>query len=325
MRYFPAFFNLSGRRALVVGDGEAAVRKARLLLKAGANVVVVAQKPSSDLVDEVGSDAVARRAFRPADVDGCALVVAASEDETMDAAVAEAAREAGVPVNVVDRPELCDFITPSIVDRGDDVVGISTGGAAPVLGRRLRGQIEALAPRRLGELAAFARSFRGAAASKIEDGADRRRFWEETLRGPIGEKVLAGHMAAAREDMLVRLNSEGADPACGVVHIVGAGPGDPELLTLKALRVLQDADVILYDNLVDGAILDLARRDADRIYVGKKKSNHSVPQTDICDRLIALAREGKRVVRLKGGDPFIFGRGGEELEALKRAGVAAHV
>ena len=222
-------------------------------------------------------------------------MIGAREDAGPDGRTAELARAARVPVNIVDRPELCDFTTPSIVERGDMVIGISTGGAAPVLGRAVRARIESLLPARLGALAAFAAEFRSAVKAKIAPAA-RRAFWERVLSGPIAEEVLAGRENAAREAMLAEVNSE--SPADvrreGVVHIVGAGPGDPELLTLKALRLLQEADVILHDRLVDPAIIDLARRDADRIYVGKAKSRHSMPQEEIATLMISLAREGKK-------------------------------
>ncbi|HBS35785.1 MAG TPA: uroporphyrinogen-III C-methyltransferase, partial [Parvularcula sp.] len=251
---------------------------------------------------------------------GAALVFVAVGDDADAAAWGRAARAAGVPVNAVDRPQLSDFATPSIIDRGGVVVAISTGGDAPVLGRRLREKIEALLPQRLSALAAFAGSFRGAVAARI--AAPRRRaFWERFFDGPIAETFLAGDEAGARAATAAALNRPQTEKPEGVVHIVGAGPGDPELLTLKALRLIQDADVILYDRLVGEGVLNLARRDALRLYVGKAKADHAAPQEEIEARLIAFAREGKMVVRLKGGDPFIFGRGGEELAAVKAAGI----
>ncbi len=251
---------------------------------------------------------------------GAALVFVAVGDDADAAAWGRAARAAGVPVNAVDRPQLSDFATPSIIDRGGVVVAISTGGDAPVLGRRLREKIEALLPQRLSALAAFAGSFRGAVAARI--AAPRRRaFWERFFDGPIAETFLAGDEAGARAATAAALNRPQTEQAEGVVHIVGAGPGDPELLTLKALRLIQDADVILYDRLVGEGVLNLARRDALRLYVGKAKADHAAPQEEIEALLIAFAREGKMVVRLKGGDPFIFGRGGEELAAVKAAGI----
>lgn len=325
MKLFPAFFDLNGRRAIVAGAGEAASRKARLLESAGAAVEFVA--PGFDAAFDAewqGRAKLVRSGPEAAVLKGGALVFVAVDDEADAKAWVEAARAAGVPVNAVDQPALSDFATPSIVDRGDVVVAISTGGEAPVLGRRLREKIEALLPPRLAALASFAGSFRGAVAATI--AAPRRRaFWERFFDGPIAAQVLDGDETRAREAMTAALNRPQAEQQPGAVHIVGAGPGDPELLTLKALRLIQDADVILYDRLVGEGVLGLARRDALRLYVGKAKADHAVPQEEIEANLIAFAREGKMVVRLKGGDPFIFGRGGEELEAVRAAGIPVFV
>jgi uroporphyrin-III C-methyltransferase/precorrin-2 dehydrogenase/sirohydrochlorin ferrochelatase len=325
MKIFPAFFDLKGRRAVVVGASEIASRKARLLESAGAAVEFAAPHFDAAFAAEWAGRAVLVRSAPDAEIlKGAALVFVAVESEPDAQAWAHAARAAGVPVNAVDRPRLSDFATPSIVDRGDVVIAISTGGEAPVLGRRLREKIEALLPQRLSALAAFAGSFRDAVAAKV--AAPRRRaFWERFFDGPVAAKVLEGDEAGAREAMAAALNRPQTEQQPGAVHIVGAGPGDPELLTLRALRLIQDADVILYDRLVGDGILDLARRDALRLYVGKAKADHAVPQEEIEARLIAFAREGKTVVRLKGGDPFIFGRGGEELEAVRAAGIPVFV
>ncbi|NWG91681.1 MAG: uroporphyrinogen-III C-methyltransferase, partial [Parvularculaceae bacterium] len=256
--------------------------------------------------------------------EGAALAFICVDDEGEAARLARAARAAGAAVNVVDRPDLSDFITPSIIDRGDVVVAVSTGGAAPVLGRRLREKIEALLPKRLTALAAFAKSFRSAVASRLPV-VRRRAFWESFFDGPIAHRILSGDESGAREAMIEAINHPLSDQAAGVVHIVGAGPGDPDLLTLKALRLLQSADVILYDRLVSDGILDLERRDALRLYVGKARSGHAVPQAEIEQRLIEHARLGRIVVRRKGGDPFVFGRGGEEVDAVRAAGVPVFV
>lgn len=325
MKFFPAFFDLAGRRVLVAGSGEAAARKARLLADAGARIEFAA--PSFDAGFSAEWSGRARLIETGPDAalfSGAALVFVAVDDEAEALAWSDAARAAGVPVNAVDRPALSDFATPSIVDRGDVVVAISTGGAAPVLGRRLRARIEALLPSRLSALAAFAGSFRDAVAERLAP-AGRRAFWERVFDGPVAAAVLAGDEAGARRDFIAALDHQQAEQSAGVVHIVGAGPGDPDLLTLRALRLIQDADVILYDRLVGDAILKLARRDALFLYVGKAKADHAVPQAEIESRLIAFARAGKTVVRLKGGDPFIFGRGGEELEAVRAAGVPVFV
>lgn len=325
MRFFPAFFDLTGRRVLVAGSGEAASRKARLLVEAGAAVEFAASAFAPGFETEWAGRATFTLATpETAPVAGAALVFVAVEEEAEAEAWTRAARAAGVPVNAVDRPALSDFAIPSIVDRGDVVVAISTGGAAPVLGRRLREKIEALLPARLAALAAFAGSLRETVAARVAPPL-RRAFWERFFDGPAAAQALAGDEAGARRAALAALDNPQAEQRTGVVHIVGAGPGDPDLLTLKALRLLQDADVILHDRLVSDEILKLARRDALRLYVGKAKADHAVPQEEIEARLIAFAREGKRVVRLKGGDPFIFGRGGEELEAVRAAGIPVFV
>jgi uroporphyrin-III C-methyltransferase/precorrin-2 dehydrogenase/sirohydrochlorin ferrochelatase len=325
MKFFPAFFDLAGRRVVVAGSGEVASRKARLLIDAGAAVEFAAPAFTPAFEAEwSGRATLTLTTPEAAPIAGAALVFVAADDEAEAGAWSRAARAAGIPVNAVDRPALSDFATPSIVDRGDVVVAISTGGAAPVLGRRLREKIEALLPARVAALAAFAGSLRESVAARIAPSA-RRAFWERFFDGPAAAQALAGDEAGARRAVFAALDDPQAEQSAGVVHIVGAGPGDPDLLTLKALRLLQDADVILYDRLVSDEILKLARRDALRLYVGKAKADHAVPQEEIEARLIAHAREGKKVVRLKGGDPFIFGRGGEELEAVRAAGIPVFV
>ncbi len=336
MKYYPAFMNLSGRPVLLVGGGEPAARKLRLLLKAGARVTAVAPRINTEIAElaETGAETGAktggvtlrRRRFRPADLEGQRLVIGATGLPAVDAEVSHAAEAAGLAVNIVDRPELSTFITPAIVDRDPVVIGISTGGAAPVLARRIRATIEALLPSRLGRLASFAESFRSAVAALIPDGRPRRVFWDGFFDGPIARSVLTGNERAAREAMLSLVNRRGSREAPeGSVAIVGAGPGDPDLLTLRALTALQNADVVVYDRLIGPEILDRARRDAERIYVGKSKGDHAASQDEINDLLLDHARSGKRVVRLKGGDPFIFGRGGEEVEHLRRHGISVEL
>jgi uroporphyrin-III C-methyltransferase/precorrin-2 dehydrogenase/sirohydrochlorin ferrochelatase len=328
MDNLPLFFRLHARPVLLVGAGDAAVAKARLLLAAGADVQIVAPAGLDAIADwaEAGRVRWDHRKFDPADVKGMTLVIGATGDYDTDEEVAAAAREAAIPVNIVDRPDLSSFIVPSIVDRSPVTIGISTNGTSPVLARRLREQIETLLPANLGRLARFLDSFRGAVKAKFDSFDSRRRLWEDIIDGPIARDVLAGHEPVAREAMLSRINRrQGDTPVTGHVDIVGAGPGDPELLTVKALRAMQDADLVVYDRLIGDGILDLVRRDAERIYVGKARSNHSVPQDRINDLLVAQARAGRRVVRLKGGDPFVFGRGGEEIERLRAAGVSAAV
>jgi uroporphyrin-III C-methyltransferase/precorrin-2 dehydrogenase/sirohydrochlorin ferrochelatase len=328
MENLPLFFRLRARPVLLVGAGEAAAAKARLLLAAGADLRVVAPHGLDAFEEWVAQGVVhwERRALDPADVFGMTLVIGATGDHDVDAAVAAAARAVAIPVNIVDRPELSSFIVPSIVDRSPVTIGISTNGTSPVLARRLREQIETLVPANLGRLARFLDSFRSAVKAKFDSFDARRRLWEEIVDGPIARDVLAGRETAAREAMLSRINRRHSDkPANGHVDIVGAGPGDPELLTIKALRALQDADLVVYDRLIGDGILDLVRRDAELIYVGKARSNHAVPQDQINELLVTHARAGRRVVRLKGGDPFVFGRGGEELERLRAAGISVAV
>ena len=328
MRYFPAFLDLKGRRCLVVGGGSAAASKARLLLKAGAEVTVVAPAIGNDIAELAarGMLTAMPRCFAPDDVAGCALVHGATGSEAVDTAVSSSAHAAGIPVNVVDRPDLSSFVMPAIVDRDPIVVGISTGGASPVLARRLRETIEGLLPSRLGRLARFADKFRDGVRANFADASARRRFWERFFDGPVADAVLRGDERGARERMLTLVNrpARAAEPS-GVVHIVGAGPGDPDLLTLRALRLIQQADTVIYDKLVGAAVLDLVRRDAERIYVGKSKANHSRTQPEINSLMSRHAKAGKRVVRLKGGDPFIFGRGSEEVDYLRAEHVPVEV
>ena len=322
MRYFPAFMDLQGHTVLISGGGELALRKARLLLPSGARLIAYNATEDGPLARELGhalilrSDAIGDTSF----ADEPKLVVAATGDEAEDARVAGLSRAHGVPVNAVDLPDLCDVVIPSIVDRGDLIIGISTGGAAPVLGRRLREKLEAILPARLGSVISFAKARRPQVEAALP-AKSRRSFWERFFTGPASEAIMEDELAVAEK--LFDQELRGETP--GQIHLVGAGPGDPELLTLKALRVCQEADVILHDNLVSDEILSLCRRDATRIYVGKKRNEHAVPQAEIGALMAKLAREGQRVVRLKGGDPFVFGRGGEELEALEAEGLSATV
>jgi uroporphyrin-III C-methyltransferase / precorrin-2 dehydrogenase / sirohydrochlorin ferrochelatase len=320
MDYLPLFVDLRERPVLIVGGGETAAQKLRLLRRAGARATVIAAQPTGEIVGlaAAGEITLERRTFAASDVAGCAVVVSADPDS--NEAVSAAAREANIPVNVVDRADLSNFLVPAIVDRSPIVVGISSSGAAPLLARLLRARLETLLPARLGELAGFAQRFRTAVRGVIGDARSRRRFWERFFDSPAAEAVLAGNERAAREAMLPMLN-KAAQPESGVVYLVGAGPGDPDLLTFQALRLMQQADVVLYDELIGPDILDRVRRDAERIPVGKTKGHQALSQDGINSLLAELAGAGKRVLRLKGGDPFVFGRGGEEMDYLRRRGI----
>jgi uroporphyrin-III C-methyltransferase/precorrin-2 dehydrogenase/sirohydrochlorin ferrochelatase len=328
MDYFPIFLDLRRRKALVVGGGENAARKVRLLRKADADIVVVAPALNDELARLARKGEVdwQARPFVAADLAGSAVAFAATDNEAIDTGVTAAADAAGIPVNAVDRPHLSSFVVPAIVDRSPLVIGISSGGAAPVLARRVRAQIETLLPAGLGRLARFADSFRGAVKASVADAGDRRRLWERVFDGPVAADVLAGDETRARERMLSLVNRPGErTQKTGMVYIVGAGPGDPDLLTFKALRAMQAADIVVYDRLIGDEILDYVRRDAERIYVGKAASNHARSQDEINALLAEHARAGRTVVRLKGGDPFVFGRGGEEMVYLQQAGIAVEV
>lgn len=317
MDFLPLFHNLNGRTVLVVGGGEIALRKARLLSEAGAVLRVVAPEVEPQLVELVkrgGGRSVVRGYVRD-DLVGCVLAIAATDDEPLNAQVSDDAKALGMPVNVVDSPELCTVIFPAIVDRSPLMIAVSSGGDAPVLARLMRARIETWVPAVYGQLAGLAKAFRSQVKAKLPNVQQRRVFWEEVFQGDVAERALAGQQQEAERLLVEKLS--GAQPkSLGEVYLVGAGPGDPDLLTFRALRLMQQADVVLYDRLVAPAILDLCRRDADRIYVGKQRATHAVPQEQINQLLVTLAKEGKRVLRLKGGDPFIFGRGGEEIEEL---------
>lgn len=326
MEYLPLFHNLKGRRVLVVGGGDIALRKARLLSEAGAVLRVIAPEiePQLAALVEQGGGQTLLRGYAGNDLSGCVLVIAATDDESLNALVSQDARALGIPVNVVDSPQLCTVIFPAIVDRSPLMIAVSSGGDAPVLARLMRARIETWVPAAYGQLAGLAKKFRAQVKTKLSDVQQRRVFWEEVFQGNIAEQALAGRAAEA-EQLLAEKLSGAASKALGEVYLVGAGPGDPDLLTFRALRLMQQADVVLYDRLVAPAILDLCRRDADRIYVGKQRAEHALPQEQINQRLVSLAKEGKRVLRLKGGDPFIFGRGGEEIQELAAHGIPFQV
>ena len=322
MNHFPIFLRLQDQRVLVVGGGEVAARKLRLLRAAGARVEVVARALNEEIAALHAGGAIRHvgELFEPAQLRGCRLVVAATDDPVLNHEVSRAARGEGIPVNVVDDPAASTYITPSIVQRDPVTIAISTDGAAPVLARRLRERIEALLPAAYGRLGAFmGRQREQVKALPVEA---RRKLWEDFLDGPGPERLFIGDEASAALELESLLR--GRSPR-GEVYLVGAGPGDPDLLTFRALRLMQQADVVLYDRLVSPAILELVRRDAERLFVGKRRNQHTVPQDEINAELVRLAQAGRRVLRLKGGDPFIFGRGGEEIEQLAAAGIAFQV
>lgn len=329
MDYLPIFYDLKGRLCLVVGGGEVATRKAAMLMRAGAHVHVVALDISDAMLELLKTDFDSKsevRAFANNDIQGKTLVIAATDDQPLNESVSQQATLMNVPVNVVDNPDLCTFILPSIIDRSPVVVAVSSGGQSPVLARMIRAKLESTIPASYGRLANLVGKFRDEAKAKFSDVNQRRGFWEKVLSGPIAEFVFAGKEPEA-EKLLQNHFSKNDDfvPPSGEVYLVGAGPGDPDLLTFRALRLMQQADVVLYDRLVSQEILDLVRRDAERIYVGKARSNHAVPQEQINQYLVDLAKQGRRVCRLKGGDPFIFGRGGEEIDRLAEEGVQFQV
>jgi uroporphyrin-III C-methyltransferase/precorrin-2 dehydrogenase/sirohydrochlorin ferrochelatase len=328
VKYFPVFFNLAGLRVLVVGGGDVALRKVSLLVRTGAVITVVAPRIAPELTERgaAGTIKLVFREFVPEDLDGVRLVIVATSRRAVNRFIAKLCDARAIPVNVVDDREASRFIVPAIVDRDPIMVAVSTGGTSPVLARRLRERLEASLPTRLGDLAVWLRGLRKASRDRLRDTDERRRFFEAVVDGPAARRFIEGdpHGAAQIAQRLLATTST-APRAAGEVTLVGAGPGDPELLTLKALRALQDADIIFHDRLVSTAILDLARRDAPKVCVGKSAGGVSTTQAQINDLLIEHAARGLRVVRLKGGDPFIFGRGGEELTALARAAISFSV
>src|SRR5574340_594465 len=327
MDFFPVFLNIKGRSCVVVGGGEVAARKAAMLRQAGARITVVAPAlcPSLAQQAERGELAYLPERFRPEHLADAVLVIAATDDRAVNQQASDAAGRLRIPVNVVDNPDLCSFIMPSVIDRTPVLVAVSTGGASPVLARLLRARLETLIPAAYGRLATLAAALRHQVKRHFTNPERRRMFWEKALQGPAAEMVFAGQEKAARAYLEQALQAENDAPARGEVYLVGAGPGNPDLLTFRALRLMQQADVVVHDHLVAAPVLEMTRRDAQRIYVGKERDNHTMPQEAINDLLVRLAKEGKRVLRLKGGDPFIFGRGGEEIETLSSHGVPFQV
>ncbi len=331
MDFLPIFMDVRDRVCLIVGGGEVAARKVQMLLRAGAEVDVVAPELGSTMqeMQQQGQVNWIEAEFDASHIQHPALVYAATNDTAVNKAVSDLAKERDIPVNVVDTPELCNFITPSIIDRSPVVAAVSTGGASPVLARLIRSRLESMIPAAYGQFATLAAQFRDKVKEKIEP-KNRRLFWEKAFQGPIAEMIFSGRLDEAEQslDKMVETccRPDGGEHLnSGEVYLIGGGPGDPDLLTFRALRLMQQADVVVYDRLISPAVLDLTRRDADRMYVGKERDNHSVPQDQINQLLVDLAREGKRVCRLKGGDPFIFGRGGEEIELLAESQIPFQV
>jgi uroporphyrin-III C-methyltransferase / precorrin-2 dehydrogenase / sirohydrochlorin ferrochelatase len=319
MDYLPLFLQLRSQPVVVVGGGRIAIRKIELLRKSGARITVVSPELREELVPlaREGEFEYLAVKFSAAHVEGATLVVAATNDHAVNVAVSEAARARKIWVNVVDNPTLSTFIFPAIVDRSPIIVATSSGGESPVLARRVREQIEALLPEKLGALARFMGARRKAVQNTL-DAPARRPFWERIVSGVVGTRIMAGDETGASKAFESELRSGGH--GMGEVYLIGAGPGDPDLLTLRALQLLQQADVVLYDRLVPAAVLERSRRDAERIFVGKAARDYQT-QDRINELLVQHARRGQRVARLKGGDPFIFGRGGEEIEVLTRHGI----
>lgn len=331
MDHLPVFLTVEDRVVVVDGGGTVAARRVERALSAGARVIACDPAPEEELqtlIDAGHENLVFRaRVADREDLREAVVVYGASEVEQRDEHVREWADEFGVLCNIADAPEMCDFITPSIVDRSPVVVAISTGGTAPVIARTLRARIETMLMPSYGQLAEYVGGFRERIAAKIRDGRERRHFWEQMIDGPVGDLFLAGQPEKAERRFENELEAEarGDGSRVGEVYLVGAGPGDPDLLTFKALRLMQRADVVLYDRLIGDEILALTRRDAERIFVGKMPKAHTMEQQDIQSLMVKLAKEGNRVLRLKGGDPFTFGRGGEEIEALAEEGVPFRV
>jgi len=317
VEYLPLSFQLTEANVLLVGGTEIAVRKARLLLRANARLTVVALDISQEMEALIESSGVTwqRRNYSQQDLEHKVLVVVACDDIGLAETIFKQAKERALPINVVDAPDLCTVIFPAIIDRSPLTIAISSSGSSPVLTRILKRKFEAMVPGAYGELARFAGRMRDVVKASVPDDSQRRSFWESVLEGAPAELLMAGRENEAEKLLTQRLASENFAKH-GEVYLVGAGPGDPDLLTFKAARLLQSADVVLYDRLVSEPILDVARKDAQRIYVGKRRAQHSVPQPEINQLLVDLALQGLRVVRLKGGDPFIFGRGGEEIDLL---------
>ncbi|MDJ0805274.1 MAG: siroheme synthase CysG [Gammaproteobacteria bacterium] len=327
MDYFPIFLDIKSKQCLVVGGGAVAERKTASLLKSGADVILISPTLTASLSSwrDAGQLTHIERMFDDRDLTGAHLVIAATSDRQVNRRIAELANNQRIPINVADQPELCSFIVPSVIDRSPVVAAISTGGASPVLARLIRSRMESMIPAGYGRLAELCSRFRQKVKETFVNPTDRRLFWDRVLDGGVAERIFTGHAEEADQLMEKALGEARLFDGMGEVYLVGAGPGDPDLLTFRALRLMQQADVVVYDRLVAKPILEMARHDAEHIYVGKERDKHAMRQEEINKLLARLAKAGKRVVRLKGGDPFIFGRGGEEIDTLAEEGVPFQV
>ncbi|MCG6900034.1 MAG: siroheme synthase CysG, partial [Gammaproteobacteria bacterium] len=328
MDYLPIFMKIEQRPCLVVGGGKVAARKVALLRRAGARIRIVSPQLCGELHDLLARGLITHEAreFQDNDLDDCVLVIAATDNKTVNRRVSELATIQRIPVNVADSPKLCSFIVPSIINRSPVQIAVSTGGSSPVLARLLRARLESFVPAAYGRLAELVNDYRQRVKQRFANPEQRRYFWESILQGRVAELLFAGHEEKARSALQDALDdTEEHFSDTGEVYLVGAGPGDPDLITFRALRLMQQADVVVYDRLVSEPVLDMVRRDAEMIYAGKARDQHTLSQESINQLLVRLAREGKRVLRLKGGDPFIFGRGGEEIETLAEQGIPFQV
>lgn len=327
MDFLPIFMNVTNQNCLVVGGGKVASRKVFMLMRAGAKVSVVSPELCQDLMIRKNEGEIEHisRQFQGEDIENKKIIIAATNNSDVNKHISQLCHQKGLPVNVVDAPELCSFIVPSIIDRNPVQIAISTGGASPVLARLLRSRLETFIPAAYGRLATLVESFREKVKTKFTNTDDIRSFWEAILEGPVADNLIAGKEKIARELLTEAVENASPPTERGEVYLVGAGPGDPDLLTFRALRLMQQADVVVYDRLVSQGVLDLVRRDAECIYAGKERNKHTLPQEGINALLVRLAKEGKKVLRLKGGDPFIFGRGGEEIETLTEENISFQV
>lgn len=327
MQALPIFFNITDRLCVVIGGGEVATRKVSMLLKANAAIKLISPEicPELKALADTGKIQFIQASYAADYLAGACMVIAATDDEAVNEQVSLDAKAHNIPVNVVDAPALCTFTMGSIIDRSPVVIAISSEGNAPVLARYIRSKIETMLPAAYGRIADIAGEFRDKVKAKFATTQLRRRFWENVLQGPLVECVLSGQEQAARDLLQNLLDDNSVVSNHGEVFLVGGGPGDPDLLTFRALRLMQQCDVCVYDKLVSPEVMELVRRDAELIYVGKERDQHTMPQQEINELLASLAKQGKRVLRLKGGDPFIFGRGGEEIETLMQHGVPFQV